>query len=76
MPKLVVADEPDDITGIRLVHRLAFVAEEFVRGLLRRIFRWPVHWCVTTHVALELAAAHAQERDAVAVLAGPCSLES
>jgi hypothetical protein len=29
--KAIVADEADDVAGIRLVHGLTFVAEQFVR---------------------------------------------
>ena len=61
----VVADEADHIARPGLVHGLALLAEELVRGgEPDRLAGLRVQ---DVHVALEFARAHAQERDAVAV---------
>ena len=72
--KAVVADQADDVAGIRFIHRLALVAEQFVRTGQAHFFLGAR--MMHRHVALEFAGADADERDAVAVLAGPCSPES
>ena len=61
--KTVVADEADDVTGVRFVHRLAFVAKQFVRAGETNFFLGAR--MMDGHVAVELlAGADADERDA------------
>ena len=60
-----MTDEADDVAGIRFVHRFTLVAKEFVRtGEANFFLRARV---MHRHVAVELAGAHADERDAVAM---------
>ena len=66
MPNSHVADEADDVAGPGLVDGLAFLAEELVGGGEADGFAGAL--VGDDHVALELAGAHAEEGDAVAVL--------
>ena len=64
--EVVVADEADDVARPGLVHGLALLAEELVRRGEADVLAGAL--VGDDHVALELAGADAQERDAVAVL--------
>ena len=61
-----MADEADDVAGPGLVHRLAFVAKQFVRAGQAHLLRGTR--VVHRHVALEFAGTNPDERDAVAML--------
>src|SRR5207247_1657338 len=62
----VVPNEADDVTRICLIHRLAFVAEKFVRARQAHLLLGAR--VMHRHVTLEFARTNTDERDAVAML--------
>ena len=71
MRKMPGIEQADDVARVGLVDGLALLAEEALRPLEADVLAEPV--VMHLEVALELARAHAQERDAIAVRRDPCS---